>query len=553
MSGKNIKEINDLQDLCDLSVKDKIESICESKTNIERLYLIKKSNLKITKQQSVYILNRFSLGDYYHKDYLYTLVEMGFDINVLPDFKQKYDLGIKHVRYDESCILYQILHIYMMEDIFERGISLRKFDNNIIKLIFGEPFMDNYTRLLKNEEYHMKEQYHNNHNNRNDNQMKISPERLQWIKDNVDFCKNEYEMSNLDLLLDLLRVCDFKKNTNIKIVKLQGFCTGNLLGFFKAALRSYADNSTEYMDKVYLTIRRLVECNIDINAKTKVIYDYNGKPIYRCCNLVESIIGTILEHNNLSYENHNIDMQYLNLLIYIFTIEDYVYVPTSKHVLRKNTDMQMQIQTQIQNSGENENNNSNNNYHNHNAYAGLISLYDRYNDTKYRNINNIYKTLLEIVFRKIDSKKDYIGFNTCCDKIVESGNIGLFHIFSTSTEEIKRDIEKINSMKRSFYSKYFIMLAEKGFLSFMKKILEIDPSIDVDHVSYGDTALKIACRRGDLNMAKFLIEKGSNLFMFDDVFSPYKSILGTAKTTLWCNEDLVSFLVSESDKKKVTI
>jgi len=114
------------------------------------------------------------------------------------------------------------------------------------------------------------------------------------------------------------------------------------------------------------------------------------------------------------------------------------------------------------------------------------------------------------------------------------------------TARVKARIEEINRI-RSYYSKYMLIVSEQGYYDMAKTLLSI--GADVDYVAYGDTALKIACRLGDLNLATLLLDNGADIMKFDGLFVLYRSIISTARSTLWRNDELVALLEKRIPKK----
>ena len=479
-----------------LSVKDKIALICSAcVTNADLLISIKNTGVRLTKQQSSFIMKLF-VSTPYDPNYMAILIDMGFDLTVLPDMRIVYDLGIKHVPYGENSILYQALRAYKLA-------GLSGFDSSLIKLIFGEPLMNRYYKLIKNEEYHA------------DNKSKsISSKRLKWIAENQASCKDEFEQSNLDLLNDLLSVLD-------KNVKVQGFCTGNMIGFYNASISL---NDAGYIRKVHSTLRLLVKHGLNLNSSTQIVINYKSKCIYDFGNLVE-LLAKFIEQSEDYTQSH----AYIKMLIEVFDIDGYRYILTGIHP-------------------------------NTNAYVSLVkagvSKYGMANDSSSKDGADLrsttlehmlmYSSLLEKVLIKINNFDDFISFAACSDYVINTGSSKLLDVFLRHTIRVKARIEEINRI-RSYYSKYMLIVAEKGYYDMAKTLLSI--GTDVDYVAYGDTGLKIACRLGDLNLATLLLDNGADIMKFDGLFVPYRSIISTARSTLWRNDELVALLEKRIPKK----
>ena len=479
-----------------LSVKDKIALICSAcVTNADLLISIKNTGVRLTKQQSSFIMKLF-VQTAYDPKYMAILIDMGFDLTVLQDMRMVYDLGIKHVPYGEHSVLYQALRAYKLA-------GLSGFDSSLIRLIFGEPLMNRYYKLIKNEEYHA------------DNKSKsISSKRLKWIAENQASCKDEFEQSNLDLLNDLLGVLD-------KNVKVQGFCTGNMIGFYNAGISL---NDAEYIRKVHSTLRLLVKHGLNLNGSTQIIVGYKSKCIYDFGNLVELLAKSIEQS-----EDYDLSNAYIKLLLDVFDIDGYRYIPTGIHP-------------------------------NINAYVSLVkagvSKYGMANDSSSTFDTDLrsttlehmlmYSSLLEKVLIKINNFDDFISFAACSDYVIGTGSSKLLDVFLLHTARVKARIEEINRI-RSYYSKYMLIVSEQGYYDMAKTLLSI--GADVDYVAYGDTALKIACRLGDLNLATLLLDNGADIMKFDGLFVLYRSIISTARSTLWRNDELVALLEKRIPKK----
>jgi hypothetical protein len=154
---------------------------------------------------------------------------------------------------------------------------------------------------------------------------------------------------------------------------------------------------------------------------------------------------------------------------------------------------------------------------------------------------------------KITNKKDkYAGdngyielFNQVCAKLIDTAIINNYTLHKCLRHTINKNDDKLFEMllknRGKECSNLLLNVAFDGRPD-MAKIL-LDNGAEVDYVSNGNTALKIACERGDLRLAQFLIERGADPLKWNEKFTPYKSILQTAQSTKWRNDDLVNYLL----------
>jgi hypothetical protein len=319
---------------------------------------------------------------------------------------------------------------------------------------------------------------------------KLNDKQINQIKMSSLQYKHIFELSNLDFLDDLLN------HTPI----LYNFNYGNLIEFYKVALESKPAVRDEYINKINNIITKIYKHGIPDGTSTII----SGSPKVRNIdgNLIE-LVCVVIEDSS----DYTIIYGFMQLLMYLLELE-------CKHENQMTTPLQSTITKSI------------------NAYTKIVNIginkfNDQIRDKFTEEQHEMYKNILIKMLETIDRA----SFEKSINDIITNGHIFLLEIFVKHTK---------NTNYLEGCSKFLLDAAQKGNDQIIKILLE--SNADVDYSNLGDTALKIACRRGDLITAQLLVDNGADILKWNEKFTPYKSILDTAKTTAYRNDDLVAFL-----------
>jgi len=272
------------------------------------------------------------------------------------------------------------------------------------------------------------------------------------------------------------------------------------IGLLILFIREYEseETATEIFSALFKIITNLYQKGADLNEPS----GYIGKWVNVYWMVTKNLIEIIIYDNNDRYKNIDLKIIRMKLLLHILNLEGYKYKATN-----------------CSNS----------------AILNLIrNKYDNSNKKKEYGIE--YDELLKSVFQQLITKSiiDDKVLNICIKMTITNNDNETFAMLLGNYNK-----KELNS--KYIFSKYLLDVALYSRIK-MTEIL-LDYRAEIDYESIGDTSLKIACRNGDLKLAQFLIERGADPLKWSNGFSVYKSILQTAQSTQWRNDDLVNYLL----------